>query len=90
MLKKVSFEEAVKMEIDGMGHLLHLKWMPDLAGKNPDCSHVVIHDNRRWHTRKHQIALVLRDDDAEENYEHKKAQEALKRESLSSKDATGS
>ena len=78
------------MERDGMGYLLHLNWMPYLAEKNPDCTHVVICDHRRWHTRKHQIALALRDDEAEENYQHKKAQEALKRETLSSKSKTGS
>lgn len=76
MLKKISFEDAVQMERDGMGYLLHLKWLPDMRGKYPDCSHVVIRYNTRWHTRKHKMAVVLRDEELEQNYEHKKAQEA--------------
>ena len=90
MLKKIAFKAAVDQELSGECYLIHLKWMPELAEKHPDCTHALIRYQRKWYRREHRMAVVLRDDESEANYEHKKAQEALKRESLSSKDRTGS
>lgn len=84
MLKKISFEDAVQLELDGVGYLLHLNWMPGMQEKYPDCSHVVVRYKTRWYTNKHKMAVVLTNEEAEEKYNYKKAQDAL-RETLRSK-----
>ena len=76
MAGKINFADAVAMEKTGAYHLIHIEWMasrfPYLEERNPDCSHMLVQTHKHWSDPSTHTALVLTDDDAEEEWSKNK------------------
>ena len=74
MMQKITMSEAQKMlrSRDTPVSMMHIDWFTkdtgysiicgvDLSAENPDCSDVLVRDDRRWREHGSVVALVLKD-----------------------------